>query len=339
MKAVVVIDKAKAEIVEVPKPAFGPNEIFVKVKAVAANPTDWKHLHYISPAEAVLGCDFAGEVAAFGSDVEGFKVGDRVAGFVHGGDGPNQGAFAEFTPADPKSCFKIPDYMSFEEAAAFPVSAGTAAIALYQHLGLQSPENPYKQNSPKLLVWGASSYAGIFAIQLAKLSGIRVVATASAHSWDLLKSLGAEAVFDYKDPQVTQKIKDWANNELVYGLDCISENSTVPLASQSMTGGKLVLLLSEAVKNPENNPSVTLKPMLLYTALGKSFVKFGNTFPAVEEDYKWNVWWWELCGKLTKKGQLRAPRLRKLGSLEQYPQAFELLQAGKVKAEKLIMTM
>jgi NADPH:quinone reductase-like Zn-dependent oxidoreductase len=339
MKAVVVSEKGKAKIAQVPKPAFGPDEIFVQVKAVGVNPTDWKHVKFVSPVDAVIGCDFAGVIAAVGSDVTEYAIGDRVAGFIHGGDSPNAGSYAEFTPANPKATFKLPDYMSFEEAAAFPVSAGTAAIALFQHLGLQSPENPYKENRPKLLVWGASSYAGIFAIQLAKLAGVSVVATASPHSWSLLQSLGADAVFDYRDSEVSKKILHWAGGELVYGLDCISEESTVPIASNSMTGGTLVLLLSGAISHPDNNKVVQLKPMLLYTALGKEFTKFGTFFPASPEDYKWGCWWWKLCANLVKKGQLRAPRLKKIGGLEHFEEAFQLLIENKVKAEKCILNI
>jgi len=282
MKAVIIESAGKAVLREdAPKPTFASNEILVQVKAVGQNPTDWKHVKYLAKPGAVVGCDFAGVVAEVGSGVTKYKVGDRVSGFVHGGDSSNYGSYAEFTPSDPDACFLIPDYMSFEEAAAFPVSGGTAAIGLFQHLRLQSPENPYPEpaTAPKLLVWGASSYAGIFAIQLAREAGIRVVATASPHSHDLLKLLGAEAVFDYRDPQVVEKIKSWANGELVYGFDCISEDSTVPVASNAMTGGSLVLLLSSSVANPKNNPNVKLIPILLYTALGKKFTKFGREFP------------------------------------------------------------
>jgi NADPH:quinone reductase-like Zn-dependent oxidoreductase len=198
-------------------------------------------------------------------------------------------------------------------------------------LGLQSPENPYKENHPKLLVWGASTCAGMFAIQLAKLSGIRVVATAPPHSWALLQSLGAEAIFDYRDPEVSKKIKDWAKGELLYGLDCISDETTVPSATNSMTGGTICLLSTAAMKHPDNNKAVSFKSMALYTILGKEFFTFGNHFPANQEDFKWASTFFELCTTLVTKGDLRVPPLRKFQGLERYEDAFELLIQNKIK--------
>ncbi|KAJ3303846.1 hypothetical protein HDV03_003415 [Kappamyces sp. JEL0829] len=338
MKAVTIVEAGKAQLSDVPKPHFEADELLVQVHAASQNPTDWKHVKYISPVGSVMGCDFAGRVVAVGSRTEGYKVGDRVAGLVHGGDSAKQGSYAEYTPVSPAQVFRIPDSMSFEEASTFGVSSGTAAIALFQHLALQKPENPYQDSSrPKLLIWGSSSVAGLFAVQLAKLSNIRVVATASPHSHDLLRSLGAEAVFDYRDADVVQKIRAWADNELVYGLDCISEDSTVPLASQSMTGGQLVLLLSSSVANPANNPAVTLKPMLLYTTMGKAFTKMGNTVPAIPEDARWGAWWWKECTRLCAEGKLRPPRITVVGGLESFSTGFDRLEKGQVKAGKLVL--
>ena len=339
MKAVVVQKGAVAQVVDdhpIPEPAA--DQVQIQVKAAGVNPTDWKHVKWLSKPGMVSGCDFAGVVTKVGSNVQGYKVGDRLAGVVHGGASSAKGSFAEYLVTKPGPTFRLPDSMSFEEAAAFGVSSGTAAIALFQHLALQSPEKPYASGAgPKLLIWGAGSYAGIFAIQLAKAAGIRTVVTASPANHEFLKSLGAEAAFDYRDPEAGKKIKEWAGGELVYGLDCISENTTVPLASNAMTGGTLVLLLSGAVKHPANNPNVKLHPMLLYTSMGEEFVMGGNVFPASETDYKWGVWWWNLCSQLTLKGQVTAPNLKVLEGLSAFQTAFDALEQGKVKAEKLIL--
>ncbi|KAI8891848.1 hypothetical protein BC833DRAFT_431192, partial [Globomyces pollinis-pini] len=144
-------------------------------------------------------------------------------------------------------------------------------------------------------------------------------------------------VFDYRDPDVISKIQTWAGGELVYGLDCISEDSTVPLASNSLTGGRLVLLLSGSTSNPKNNPKVELKPMLLYTAMGKPFTKFGQTFPAIPEDAKWGRWWWKLCTQLVAEQKLKAPKVTIIGGLVDYQIGLDRLEKGQVKAEKLVM--
>jgi NADPH:quinone reductase-like Zn-dependent oxidoreductase len=340
MKAVVVESGRIAKLVDNhPRPIITADEVLVRVRAAGQNPTDWKHVKFIAAPGTVVGCDFAGEVVEVGANVESIKVGDRLAGCVHGSDGAGYGSFAEFTPVDPNVAFHVPARMSDEEAGVFGVSAGTAAIALFQHLGLRTPDAPYAASeAPKLLVWGASSAAGIFAIQLAKLAGIRTVATASPESHAMLTSLGAEAVFDYRDPGAGAKILAWAGGELVHGLDCISEDSTVPLASNAMSGGTLVLLLSMSAQHKDNNPKVTMKPMLLYTSMGKAFTKFGQTFPRSQVDYEWGCRWNELCSRLVAEDKLHAPKRNNTGGLESFQVGFDLLEQRKVRAEKVVMT-
>ena len=358
MKAVVVEAGRIAALVDNhPRPAITADEVLVQVRAAGQNPTDWKHVKFLAAPGTVVGCDYAGEVVEMGANVTSLKIGDRIAGCVHGADSASYGSFAEFTPVNPKLAFRVPTAMSDEEAGVFGVSASTAAVALFQHLSLHTPDAPYAgwevrgsqspeehtaplrddADAPKLLVWGASSSAGFFAIQLAKLAGIRTVATASPDSHAMLKSLGAEAVFDYRDPEAGAKILAWAGGELVNGLDCISEDSTVPLASNAMTGGTLVLLLSGSVQHKDNNPKVALKPMLLYTAMGKAFTKFGQTFPASPVDYEWGCKWNELCSRLVAENKLRAPKLKITGGLESFQIGFDLLEQKKVRAEKVVM--
>lgn len=145
---------------------------FYLIKGKATTNQDWKHVKWISEVSSVCGCDFSGIVSQVGKNVTKFKVGDRIAGAVHGGRYPDKGSFAEFTPADPLLCFHIPAHMSFEEASVYGVCAGTAAACLFQKLGLNPPSNPYTgAKRPKVLIWGAGSYCGVFAVQLAKLAG------------------------------------------------------------------------------------------------------------------------------------------------------------------------
>jgi NADPH:quinone reductase-like Zn-dependent oxidoreductase len=340
MRAVVTQPGRIAALVDDhPRPTISADEVLVRVRAAGHNPTDWKHVKFLSPPGNVVGCDYAGEVVEVGANVADVKIGDRLAGCVHGSDSPNSGSFAEFTPVDPKLAFRVPASMADEAAGVFGVSAGTAAVALFQHLSLQSPDKPYAApDAPKLLVWGASSSAGYFAIQLARLAGIRTVATASPHSHEMLRALGAEAVFDYRDGEAGAKIRAWAGGELLHGLDCISEETTVPLASHAMTGGTLVLLLSAAAQHKDNNPKVATRPMLLYTSMGKAFTKFGQKFPFSPEDYQWGCWWQELCTRLVAAQKLHAPKLTIIGGLERFQTGFDRLEQNKVQAEKLVMT-
>jgi NADPH:quinone reductase-like Zn-dependent oxidoreductase len=76
----------------------------------------------------------------------------------------------------------------------------------------------------KLLVWAGSTGVGMYAIRLAKLSGLRVVTTSSPHNHELLKKLGADAAYDYRDPEVSKKIREWSGGSINFALDCISEH-------------------------------------------------------------------------------------------------------------------
>lgn len=112
---------ASPAVLEVSSVSLGPlaaGEILVSNKAVALNPTDWKHRDFVSPVKSFLGCDFAGVVSEVGAGVTHLKVGDRVAGFVHGGRGEGIGAFAEVVKTEAGLVWKIPENVDFEEAAA-----------------------------------------------------------------------------------------------------------------------------------------------------------------------------------------------------------------------------
>src|SRR5258708_29665778 len=113
MKAVVMQGDKKAALVEDrPEPKLRPDYVLVETKAVALNPTDWKHIDYMNTPNSLLGCDFAGVVLDVGPDlVKPFKKGDRICGFVHGGNSsqPEDGCFAEKMVGRSGVQMKIPD--------------------------------------------------------------------------------------------------------------------------------------------------------------------------------------------------------------------------------------
>lgn len=120
MKAIKIVEAGKAEIQEVPLPKLRDDYVLVKVEAVALNPTDWKHIHYLPTAGATVGCDFAGTVEEVGSKVtKKWSKGDRIAGFSHGANAVQKedGCFAEYCVAKGDLQLKIPENLSFEEAA------------------------------------------------------------------------------------------------------------------------------------------------------------------------------------------------------------------------------
>jgi NADPH:quinone reductase-like Zn-dependent oxidoreductase len=188
------------EEVEIPKPAA--NEVLVKVKAASVNPLDWHYMRgapYImrlmgvgigTPSDVRLGVDFSGIVEAIGTAVTQYKPGDEVFG-------SRSGAFAEYVlvPSDRALAMK-PANMSFEQAAAVPVAAITALQAL-RDKGQIKP-------GQKVLINGASGGVGTFAVQIAKSYGAEVTGVCSARNADMVRSIGADHVIDYKTQDYTE---------------------------------------------------------------------------------------------------------------------------------------
>lgn len=169
MKALKIQSRGKAAVVDTKIPSLRPDYILVKVKAVALNPTDWKHIGFVSQAVTV-GCDYAGVVEEVGSAVTlPWKKGDRVCGVVHGANETQleDGAFGDYLVAKGDLQIKIPDGMTFEQAAGLGMGVSTVGQGMYQALGLPLPNRPAKEKFP-VLIYGGSSAMGAFGIQYAK---------------------------------------------------------------------------------------------------------------------------------------------------------------------------
>ena len=173
MKAIVMTgEPGKASLVtDRPFPQPRPGCVLVDVKAVALNPTDWKHLDRMNIKGLLSGCDYAGVVAATGTGYsKKWKVGDRICGLVHGGNKlqAEDGAFAEKAVVKADIATRIPEYMSFEEAATLGVGITTCGQGLFQQIGLSWPNQP-STNGEFVLIYGGSSATGTIAVQLVKL--------------------------------------------------------------------------------------------------------------------------------------------------------------------------
>ncbi|CAK7205110.1 hypothetical protein SEUCBS139899_007875 [Sporothrix eucalyptigena] len=119
------------ELKDVAVPTILDDEILVKVLAVALNPTDFKHIDFISPPHSIIGCDYVGEVAKVGRNAaKAWNIGDRVAGAVHGGIYSDRGAFAEYLKIDSDLAWKVPPGVSDAEATTYGISAISAMLAL-----------------------------------------------------------------------------------------------------------------------------------------------------------------------------------------------------------------
>jgi NADPH:quinone reductase-like Zn-dependent oxidoreductase len=171
MRALRVYSQGKAAVVsDVPIPALRPEYILVRTVAVALNPTDWKSSQGVNDP-VTIGCDYAGIVEDVGEKVtKPFKKGDRVCGFVMANNSMqfDDGADQEYLVAKADLQIKMPDYLSFEEAATLGVGLVTIGQGLYQKLKLPWPDQPAKESFP-ILIYGGSSATGALAIQWAKL--------------------------------------------------------------------------------------------------------------------------------------------------------------------------
>lgn len=203
---------ASLKHIELPDPRPGPGEVLLRIKAVSLNYRDYMNVMGIKgvtgPVPRVPCSDGAGEVAALGDGVAAWKPGDRVVSpfmptWLDGGftqahasqalGGAVDGLLREFAVLPAASLLPIPDYLSFEEAATLPCAAVTAWDALMTRGDLKSGET--------VLVLGTGGVS-VFALQIAKLKGARVLAiTSSDDKAKRLLALGADAVLNYKiDP-------------------------------------------------------------------------------------------------------------------------------------------
>lgn len=227
---------------------------------------------------------------------------------------------------------KIPDSLSFADAATLGVGITTVGQGLYQSIGLPLP--PAKVKEPtSILIYGASTATGTLAVQYAKLSGCKVYATASPHNFDLLKRLGADAVFDYKDPDCGAKIRAATNDSLHLVFDTFAEGASpgICAAAISSKGGFVSALLP--VKDfPRQD--VRCVWTLGYTALG---VEFSKQFPVNANDFAFGARFWKISQELLARGEIVThPAEVREGGLEGVAKGLEDLKAGRVSGVKLV---
>ncbi|KAI8620538.1 chaperonin 10-like protein [Chytriomyces sp. MP71] len=193
-------------------PAPGPNEILIQVKAIAVNPVDYimRDMGFqVGSWPVVLGSDLSGIIVKTGSNASaGFKEGDRVLANAPAFDkkgAENYGAFQEYALVPQEAVTPIPADLTFQEAAILPLAIFTTTTGYFHTLKV--PRQGYKPEDKKaMLVWGAGGSIGTVAVQVAKLLGFTVYATASKSHHTYLKQLGAHKCFDYKDTDVVTNV-------------------------------------------------------------------------------------------------------------------------------------
>jgi putative PIG3 family NAD(P)H quinone oxidoreductase len=214
MRAVVLTQFGGPEvlqIVDIPAPKPGPEEVLVQVRATALNRADLLQRRGLYPnpfpdAHDVPGMEFSGTVASVGERVRAWHVGDEVMGIVSGG------AYGEQLVVHERQAMRIPAGVSLADAAAIPEVFITAWDAIVVQGGLTSGR--------WVLVHAAASGVGTAAVQIAKAIGARVVATCSAGKVAAVRALGADVVVDYAAQDFVQAVRDATGGR---GVDVICD--------------------------------------------------------------------------------------------------------------------
>eukprot|EP01028_Stygiella_incarcerata_P011743 TRINITY_DN680_c1_g1_i1.p1 TRINITY_DN680_c1_g1~~TRINITY_DN680_c1_g1_i1.p1 ORF type:complete len:363 (+),score=96.20 TRINITY_DN680_c1_g1_i1:25-1113(+) len=224
----------KVEKIPIPEPAEG--ELRVKVYSVGLNPVDYK-VGYRGPQKSaphVLGLDVAGIVDAVGANTEGrFKVGDKV--YFHGNLTNPHGGFAEYTTIEEMVVAPFPEGLSFSEAAALPCAGLTAYHALHRRIPMREGE--------WILIHGAAGGVGGFAVQLAHLAGMKIMATCSSSNFESVTKLGADICIDYHKEDVTARVMEITKGDGAYAiLNTVSPESATEDLKRIMYNGHLAVV-------------------------------------------------------------------------------------------------
>lgn len=193
------------EVRDVDEPTVGEHDVLVRVRAAGCGPDVWHimtglpylarlGLGFRGPKAKIRGWDAAGTVEAVGPLVEGFSPGDEVMGIA-------PGSFAQLAVGRSDVLVAKPARLSFEEAAALPVSGATALQALRDRGKLEAGQT--------VLVIGAAGGVGNLAVQIAKAFGGTVTGVCSTSKVDLVRSIGADEVIDYTTEDVTDGARRW----------------------------------------------------------------------------------------------------------------------------------
>jgi NADPH:quinone reductase-like Zn-dependent oxidoreductase len=271
------------KIEQAPRPTPATGEMLVRVHAAGVNPVDWKvrqsggrMLNVKLPF--TLGYDVSGVVEEMGEGVSQFKIGDEVFAYLSLSRG---GGYAQYAIVKFDEAARKPKNVSHVEAAGVPLAALTAWQALFDTADLKHGQT--------VLVHAGAGGVGVFAVQLAKWKGARVIATASKENHDFLKQLGADEVIDYKAQSFADVVKD---ADVV--LDSVGGQTTTDSFRALKKGGILVSIVGPPSRKAADEAGVRAAAILVKPSgeqlaqiaelIGEGKVKpvVGHVFPLAE---------------------------------------------------------
>jgi NADPH:quinone reductase-like Zn-dependent oxidoreductase len=245
MRAVVITKHGGPEVLQVqerPDPPVGPGEVRIAVKAAGINFADTlarTGLYPDSPKlPCVVGYEVAGEVESVGDGVESVTPGERVlAGTRFNGQ-------AELVTVPENMIYKLPERLSFEEGAAFPVNYATAQAGLVAMGGLKEGE--------RVLIHAAAGGVGISATQIAKRIGAQVFGTASASKHDAIREQGVDHAIDYRTQDFAQEVRRLTGGEGIdVAFDALGPSSFRKDYGLLRQGGRLIMYGASEVQTGE----------------------------------------------------------------------------------------
>lgn len=304
---------------DVEKPAPGPDEILVRVKAAGVNPLDYHFMrgtpYFLrlmsgigSPDDPRAGVDFAGVVEAVGAEVTRFVPGDEVFGGANG-------AFAEYlTVPATRAVAKKPGNVSFEQAAGVAIAGTTALQALQDKGRLEAGQD--------VLINGASGGVGTFAVQIAKAKGANVSGVCSTRNVAMVESIGADRVFDYKREDY---IRADARFDLI--VDMVGNHTPSTNVDVLKEGGRLVL-----VGGPKGNWIAPLKrPLQAVVAGWFADQEITPLFATMSREHM------QVLADMMRDGRL-VTVVDRTYSLEDVPEAIRYSESGRARG-KIIITI
>ncbi|KAJ3158813.1 hypothetical protein HDU86_002497 [Geranomyces michiganensis] len=329
-KAFVVKEVGKFAVEDVGEPAApADGHVIIKVKAAAVNPIDHKMANtgfFVRSFPARLGLDVSGTISAVGPNVSQFKVGDEVFGR------PAIDGFSEYATAPAAGVFKKPENLTHEQASTLGAGVTTAIIGLFAESGLKlaRPKEHRRWFAPEwVLIWGASSSVGQYAVQLAAAAGYSVIATASPKNHAAVQKLGAVHVVDYSRADAVDELKKLAGR-CRWAFDAVGGSATRSCADALRGDAEMPAKVVSIATDPANPPTMPEGVQLLPRVMSFDPDSFAFASQVMNEE----VLAYFAAGRL-------APNKVKVvdGGLDGVAPALELSSSGKVSAEKLVVVL
>ncbi len=278
---------------EVQKPAPQDDQVLVKVVAASTAAGDWHLLRadpflmrfvygLLKPKHKILGSDVAGRVEAVGRSVTQFQPGDEVFGDL---SLSGFGAYAEYVAVPQTALALKPKRLTFEQAAAVPVSAVTA---------LQGLRAGNIQAGQKVLINGASGGVGTYAVQIAKALGAEVTAVCSTGNVAMARSIGADHVIDYTQEDFAQNGRQYDLILAANGYHPIQayQRALTPQGRYVMTGGSTAQMFQAMLLGPwlsrkgdQKLGNVLAKPSQKDLIFIKELIDAGKVTPVIDRGY------------------------------------------------------